>query len=833
MTRKMSGIGLGVLILVAWLTSAGFGQCTPSPGKFESKLVFELAPFCSAGPYELQRTSTQIIVKKANVVIFTYTAQTGGILRYAFYPKNSDYLVITDIEKPNPIDIRYDVSLVNLAGPSGAVSFSLLTKKQFTTSDQASVSVRPSAGNGDAVFIFTQAGVANPKIDDAQVFCSSTGALLCKAPSFYLSAPPYYEINAVSTATEVKIVYGNTQKNLVPCPFVVNAVVNAFLVLDGSGSMSESAGSGMTKMERLKDAVELFVKLAGAGSGHKLGIIRFDYPTVDLVAPLQAITTSSQQTMIQDVKNLQPGGWTSIGNGLKMAFDKLTTSGIDVASHRVVLLLSDGEENRECFLDKSHGSPECNMPSQPAGERKIEIYTVGLGLAENMDPPLLSTLAFNPVDASKGYFHVTQDNWLELQKYFVSVFCDAFDSFVAQDPVYLVAPGEFVNIPTTVVGSDKGVVFVAHWMDPRSEFLAELLAPDGQKVTPTNAGALGVEYQSGGLFAFYRISFLPGTAWSGAKFGQWTLRITGVEVPPSIDADEVSVSVVVPSDLSFRPKLDRDLHFTGEPILLSAELLERGRPISADEVIVTVTRPEAGVGNILSEPWAVDGSPLDLHPDTIHNARAARLAHLQLRFDGPLVGYSDDVIALYDDGLHGDGLAGDGVWADYYTQTTLEGVYTFRFQASATTHLGEVATREKTVSTAVAVRMIDPEESIVWITRTPLGMMGEGLLYRVSIFPRDSLGNYLGPGYANSISFAISAESVQYVGPVTDNNAGGYSQVFHLPLHVSAGDTHVDVSVFDSSFRLYLGDELRRGSENGGAAGMWVICEGHPSGKAP
>jgi len=617
------------------------------------------------------------------------------------------------------------------------------------------------------------------------------------------------ELAFASNATNANPTVSLTGNGILPPP------VDAYLVLDRSGSMSESAGSSLTKMDRLQSAANLFVDLARTGQGDKLGIVQFDYPTTDYMVHLGAITTSSKTTMKNAVNTLIPSGWTSIGQGLNLAFNELTDPSISTASHRVLLLLSDGKENRLPFVDPANGTPVITFPTQP----NIEIYAVGFGLAQNMNSALLSNLAFNSVGTTKGYFHLTQDNWYTLHKFFISIFGDTFNEYLVQDPVYHIGSGETITIPVTIVDSDKSATFAVYWTNRESRLRVELLSPEGTTITPETAGHYGAQYVLGDLYTFYRVSFISESRWVGEKRGLWTLGVTGVEIPSGVNKEILSVSVLTPSDLSFNPFLNQGVYSTGDVILLSTELLERGRPVEADKVVVTVTKPNNGLGNILSTHELSDRDykiQLGLNLDTISDPRFNKVAILQRKSPTPLISYDEGTLLLFDDGLHGDGSAGDGIWANFFTDTQVEGVYTFGFQASVRSRLDELTTREKTLSTTVAVTQIDPSKTTIRIDRVPIDVPGF-IGYKVAIVPKDAFGNFMGPGYANLIAFR--ATGAEFVGLVDDDNAGEYSRILHLPSSKDVNDVLVEVDIFGNQINFNLGEELQRRC----GLGIWIL----------
>src|SRR4051812_9254920 len=94
------------------------------------------------------------------------------------------------------------------------------------------------------------------------------------------------------------------------------------LVLDHSGSMSEDAGDGAPKVDKLKQAVSTFAGLMLQGDG--LAVVRFDDTVQRLqdvldVGPLTPVAPGSGREGVQAIvagAQLDPAGGTSIGGGV-------------------------------------------------------------------------------------------------------------------------------------------------------------------------------------------------------------------------------------------------------------------------------------------------------------------------------------------------------------------------------------------------------------------------------------------------------------------------------------------------------------------------------------
>lgn len=645
-------------------------------------------------------------------------------------------------------------------------------------------------------------------------------------PKYILETPVPFMVPANGGSKMVEITFAPTEVSIVEGQLTIDSdatnivgphelrgeginppLVDVFMVLDGSGSMNENTDGGLKKIQRLISAASLFIDLTREGLGDKLGIVRFDHPTVEYVTNLGVINASSKQTLKTKVGQIQPQGWTSIGNGLNYAFNELTNANISTATHKVVLLLSDGMENRPPFVDPVNGSPTITIPTQPV----IEFYTVGLGLAENMNTTLLSNLAFNPVNPSKGYFHLTENDWYKLHKYFVSILSDTFEQYVIQDPVYYLGTGDTVILPVVIVDADKGATFVVYWTNADSSINVELLAPDKTTITQENAQSMTVKHMKGDLYEFYNVSFIPPSPWTDRKKGQWTLIIKGTQIPESANKERLSVSIITPSDISFKASLDKGIYSTGDTITLHAEIQEQGRPILADNVYVNVTGPNEGLGNVLAQAKlsATDfKAKLPLDSDSIYNMKSRKIAILQTIAQKQLINYSGNNIPLYDDGQHNDGAAADGIWANIYTNTKNEGVYTLDFKASLKSRLGESTTREKTLSTTVAVNKVDFAKTIIAVAKVPVDRK-KYVGYNVTVIPKDSFENFMGPGYANIIS--INASGAELVGGVIEDNCGGYSQVIQIPESTNLNTVKVDVGVYNSQASFKLGEKAQSG----------------------
>ena len=125
------------------------------------------------------------------------------------------------------------------------------------------------------------------------------------------------------------------------------------LVLDHSGSMSEDAGDGTPKVEKLKQAVSTFAGLMLSGDG--LGVVRFDDTVQRLqdvtdVGPLTPVMPGSGRAGVASIvagNQLDPAGATSIGGGVAEGKATLDTAPATVPpwATKAMVVVTDGVEN--------------------------------------------------------------------------------------------------------------------------------------------------------------------------------------------------------------------------------------------------------------------------------------------------------------------------------------------------------------------------------------------------------------------------------------------------------------------------------------------------------
>lgn len=201
------------------------------------------------------------------------------------------------------------------------------------------------------------------------------------------------------------------------------------LVLDKSGSMSESSGiGGKTRLDLMKTVARDLVDLVDVGSS--LGVVSFNeaantihVPAVieETAAAAGGVGAPGSRTEIQnEIDALEAGGFTCIGAGVKEGLTKLGT----LDAPRAIIILTDGRENWAPFLS-----------SVVVAADEAKIYAIGMGTPEVLQPSGLLTITEN----TAGYLLLSEDfaagDDSELSKFLVQIIGEITGTGTVLDPV--------------------------------------------------------------------------------------------------------------------------------------------------------------------------------------------------------------------------------------------------------------------------------------------------------------------------------------------------------------------------------------------------------------
>ncbi|MBP1688348.1 MAG: hypothetical protein H6Q33_4491 [Deltaproteobacteria bacterium] len=527
---------------------------------------------------------------------------------------------------------------------------------------------------------------------------------------------------------------------------------DVMLVIDRSGSMDEGDGTGRKKIDAAKDAVSLFIQLVRVG-GNRAGFVSFSTSAGAPKFDIAPVTDPNKTTMIGPppfaggtVGSITPGGRTSIGEGLDAARAQFPVPG---ANPRAILLLTDGLQNE----------PRSIQEVEPLLDG-IDVHAIGLGSDANLDGELLSAVA-----ARHNGLFTRASSGLALLKFFSQAFGNIFEAGVLLDPEFdLPANVSAPPLDFRVCGEERLTVVVG-WDRTDATLHVQLRTPGG---TVVSAATAGVESSSGRNWRFLRVP-LPQV---GERNGLWKVEVLrpggGGEFPPPAPALRYFVNVIPAGGPKLVRAPESSVVYTGDTIspLLAIRQADGSWPDEL-EMVLTVLRPDAGLGNILSDAGL--GPSTFVAGDEIP-ARQSTLKAIETASGGPAIKYIEQKFTLKDDpiNLRGSFERAGSMGIALRDYLLIEGMYTFHAKAT----YGECSGARETVWTLHVDVGIDPGRTDV--KTDPLGTRPDGSeCVRMTFTPRDKYGNRLGPGRAGAMNIGPRPGST-LTSPVRDLNKGVY-----------------------------------------------------------
>ena len=235
----------------------------------------------------------------------------------------------------------------------------------------------------------------------------------------------------------------------------------------------------------------------------------------------------------------------------------------------------------------------------------LTIHAIGFGSESNLDGNMLSDLA-----TTHGGRYLHAGGGLTLEKFFSDAFGNIFENGIIHDPeVDLPANQSGAKTPFRICGEDAMTV-VAGWNRTDASLLLEVTSPGGAVITSATPA---VESSSGRTWTFLRFNLPIG----GERDGLWHVRVVrpggGGEFPPPTPAMRYFINVIATGGPVMSRMPDSKRYYTGDTInpRVIVRYSNGGWPEEMN-VSLTITRPDAGVGNILSAaglkpPGLVDG----------------------------------------------------------------------------------------------------------------------------------------------------------------------------------------------------------------------------------
>ncbi len=561
---------------------------------------------------------------------------------------------------------------------------------------------------------------------------------------------------------ECRIGYASSEEilNDIQSNLPVSVARDVMIVFDRSGSMSELTHTGLTKLQEAKNAASLFIQLVRTSGGDQIGLVTFssgasaDFDLADVnAANKNTLVGAAAPYTGGIVGGIAAGGSTSIGAGLSVARDQMNLHGIG-ANRRTVFLLTDGLQNTNPMVETVSGSLF-----------NTDVFAVGYGTEAGLNGTLLTQLA-----QSHNGLYMRAGDGLSLLKFFALTFGNIFEAGALNDPEYLLPASRNEADPIGFqVCEETAVTVVLGWEKAGTPLQFRLQMPSGAFV---DLSGRGVSAAAGLTWRFVRLN-LP---YKGEQNGTWKVFVDRVnsfgEFPPPAEDVRYFVNVLAKDGPKVLLQNRRNRYYTGEAYNpLVAVATEKGFPTPNTRVMLTVTRPTDGTGNILSRA-TFDNTTAELDGDVIP-ARIAALKSLEAGLQGkPLVTYAEETFELFDDGVHGDGaMEPDGIFGlNLPDLFRMEGHYTFR--AVATFGEGCTGTRETSWSVHVEPG-IDSGQTL--IGTKVLGTLPDGTQkIRITLTPKDKYGNLVGPGRTDMIDLVAVPGTVITSGGVKDNGDGSY-----------------------------------------------------------
>jgi len=610
--------------------------------------------------------------------------------------------------------------------------------------------------------------------------------------SSYIVASPMVECSQVSKHT------GDTPAFLTPNDDGVAPALTAdykgrftfdvMLVLDKSGSMSElppGANSGANKASILKSAVQAFVgnweqmdQPVGVAewSHDRMGLVFFDSTAssqtlagADLPANvfLQRGGSNAWDTVISTVNGLTPGSSTSIGAGINEGMQQWKN---DPKNDLNVILVTDGKQNTSPLISPTGSgflglTPVAGLP-QELRKRFIPIQTIGFGTPAQVDEDLLRNISFETsgqsyidINAFTMFNSFAQVLIAILKGNTASLARNIGDTMTGAGP----APAQSVIVDR----SPRRVVFSLQWAPPQANVLDLDVFRPGSSSPAAPFSSKKLPQASIKTF-----NLTPSDA------GTWSVR---VKRAPKTDLNNVPYALNVfflEGQLDYSLSLDTFRAVTGDKLGVRAIVDWDGKRLGGlppGSIRARVFAQTQSLGNILHDtrmptdrvPTSVGGDPVSPLDQKLASFKGNSLvARLEQKEVGTIVLNEES----------------RGVYAGTFDKTSIPGNYAFEvlldWDQERTGHVH----REERIEQGVSIR-VDRTKTEV---STSKGTNGR---FTITVTPRDSYGNYFGPGYESKITATLRTRgSLRSRVPTDANQTGVYAfEVAEVP----AGETPV------------------------------------------
>lgn len=644
-------------------------------------------------------------------------------------------------------------------------------KLRHKHSGATSVSVTRAAAGGWAIVGALPSGVTHASVGTtpgATAFASTTSI----GGSFNVPG----SVESVSLQVEAYDRRGNQAEvaaGVMPSVFSIIAIPTKIaLVLDYSGSMRQSSGSG-SKWEATVGAAKLFNTVYGAlkpTANDQLAVVEFWASGGSNHTSLTALTDAATTLAITNDGSDPPGvNRTPIGAGIVRARDELQVAGGDASwRNRILLVLTDGIENEAPYLDDvrdpSNASHATSWGDAGADAERtgFQMHAIAFGGAGEISTgelaQLVSTYDGDLFSSESG---ADPNDHNQLEEIFVNL-------LAASLPVEQVAPvsGNY----TIENGVEKAVFF-------RTGTGTFTVNPGGHTSTATNqisivsianptAGAYTVSGGSGTTFAVVDLQLR-------ARFRaerSSTLVGAPIELTAVIEENGVGVSGATVEVEVRRPGESLGEVLTTFLLLPQAAYTQVLLPGHADPVTIQALRAAGGLpgGVVLARQAVAVAAPINepvaLRAQLLRAAEAQRGYPFRIATNGVL--------------LH-ESIVQRGKYVATFTDTAEEGTYTFRFTARGKSHQGQPFSRTFTVSSYTGTGVSGKHSKVHWRAQPIAGTTNVNYIGTLTLLSNS--GRPLGPGVASQLSVSALSQKDPTPLPVVDLLNGTYTVSLVLP----------------------------------------------------
>jgi len=648
---------------------------------------------------------------------------------------------------------------------NGATTLNL-GASQMVAGDQVTF----AAGSGNDVKITYE-----PLTNFSGDFCQGAGALPKDIPmrfvgaqdvvsyriSSYIVAAPGAECSQVSKRT------GDTPANIqliddgvapvLSATFLGRHPFDVALVLDKSGSMADippGANPGPmqpTKADILKSAMDTFVAQwmqldAAMPSGpewshDRLGVVQFDSTAQSQTLPgadapanffLKRGAGNAWNAVSANVDTLTPGLNTSIGDGINAAMQQWKN---DPQSDFQIIVVTDGMQNTAPLIQPTGSGflglqPVAGLP-QELRERFIPIHSIGFGTPAAVDAQLLTNLAFETAGVS--YISVNATTMFNaLGMTLVAILKGNTASLALQQNATFNGSGPAALVPVVVDRSVQRAVFCVQWAPPVKDDLDLDILPPGATSPATPTSQTKTSQSSLKTFDMTR----------RGDVGTWQVRVKRARDAKTVTLPYTLSVFYLEQYLDYQFSFDTVHTATGDSIRLRALMAYGGQPLTnlpPDAIRVRIQRPQEGLGNILRK--------IPVSPAILASADPKTAYQTKLDFAAINNPHVFDLILPSDFATVSMQEDGNGVYSTVFDNTSIPGAYAFNVTLDWNDDRTGHVRREERLEDSVKLR-IDP-------IRTTVDTVRNGTTAIVSVTPRDSFGNFLGPGYDSLVKVRV------------------------------------------------------------------------------